>query len=491
MSGLEEITLPDSVPEPPEDHPSNIGPSAALADHAGRAIDTQGMPCSLEAERTILGAIFLDNNAFTEASEIISADDFMLTAHQRVFRLMGTMIAEGGVVDIVTLANALARRKEIESVGGVAWLASLTEGLPRRLAVREYANIVAETAVARRAIELCTRAISEAASRDQRGPEVVSRLAQNLAEMAANSRVAWRGYRQRDFLVGARTFMGSNRGAVDWAVQGLIQRGANGLIVGDPGTSKSLLALHLLLHLVAGRAWMGRSVPKAMKCALVSREDHPGLTQQRLPKLVNGLDVEVAEALDEREWDEWLYFNSRAQTETFALDKEGDICEVIDAFRERGVELAVFDVFRRLWSGDENDNEEVAKVLASLTRIQTECGCSVVLIHHVNKSENGTIFQRIRGASAIYGWREFGFGLSIANPEEEEPRNLIRKVAFETKADSPAPPLYYQIEGFADKTCLTRCDPPEPLYRKKKEKKAADAGVRDGKASSAADGGLF
>ena len=91
-----------------------------------------GMPANIDAEKTILGAILLDNAAHSEAAEKIEADDFSLDSHRRIFLRMSELMNSQRAVDIVTLANELARYKEVEAVGGVAYLASLTEGLPRR-----------------------------------------------------------------------------------------------------------------------------------------------------------------------------------------------------------------------------------------------------------------------------------------------------------------------------------------------------------------------
>src|SRR5580658_10431896 len=87
-----------------------------------------GLPANVDAEKTILGAILLDNAAHAEASEVLKTDDFSLDSHRRIFLRISELIDTGRAVDIVTLSNELARYKEIESVGGVAYLASLTEG---------------------------------------------------------------------------------------------------------------------------------------------------------------------------------------------------------------------------------------------------------------------------------------------------------------------------------------------------------------------------
>src|SRR5579875_540385 len=142
-----------------------------------------GLPASLDAERTILGAVLLDNNAYNEAAEKISADDFAQSAHQRIFARMAELIDSGRPVDIVTLAEELARRKEIESIGGVAYIASLTEGLPRSLAIDEYVRIVKDKSLLRQLITISSNAITRAADQSEDAIDVLNAAEASLLEV--------------------------------------------------------------------------------------------------------------------------------------------------------------------------------------------------------------------------------------------------------------------------------------------------------------------
>ena len=73
-------------------------------------IDERGMPASVDAERSILGAILLDNQAYYEA-DIITCNDFALDSHQRLFAAIARLMEDGHAVDIVTLAEDLYRAK--------------------------------------------------------------------------------------------------------------------------------------------------------------------------------------------------------------------------------------------------------------------------------------------------------------------------------------------------------------------------------------------
>ena len=144
----------------------------------------RGLPASADAERAILGAVLLDNHCFNEAAEKLSADDFSLDSHRRIFQRMAELIDTGRAVDIVTLAEELARRKEVEAVGGVAYLASLTEGLPRRVTIEEYVRIVKDKSLGRQLIGICNAAISRAADQSDDALTVLGDAETGLLEVA-------------------------------------------------------------------------------------------------------------------------------------------------------------------------------------------------------------------------------------------------------------------------------------------------------------------
>jgi replicative DNA helicase len=143
-----------------------------------------GLPANVDAEKTILGAILLDNAAHAEAAEKLTEDDFSLDSHRRIFQRMSDLMNEQRAVDIVTLSNELARLKEIESVGGVAYLASLTEGLPRRPVIDEYIRIVKDKSLLRRLMLICSTAIARAADQGEAALDVLGAAESQLMEVS-------------------------------------------------------------------------------------------------------------------------------------------------------------------------------------------------------------------------------------------------------------------------------------------------------------------
>ncbi len=144
----------------------------------------RGLPASVEAERSILGAILLDNHSYNEAAEKLRSEDFSLDSHRRIYSRMAELIDAHRAVDIVTLAEELARRKEVEAVGGVAYLASLTEGLPRRPSIEEYVRIVKDKSLARQLIGICNTAITRAADQSDEALVVLDAAESGLLEVS-------------------------------------------------------------------------------------------------------------------------------------------------------------------------------------------------------------------------------------------------------------------------------------------------------------------
>jgi RecA-family ATPase len=192
------------------------------------------------------------------------------------------------------------------------------------------------------------------------------------------------------------------------------------------------------MSLAFGVDWLGMRVSRRVRTALVSREDSPSLTQRRINRLLCGNQRYG------RQLSSWMLVNTRRQLADFKVTTDEHLGQLIDELKAFRVEFVVLDVFRSLHDSDENDNTEVQQVLQRINRIQNECECAVALVHHINKVSSENIFKGLRGASAIHGWMEWGIGISVTNPQEEDKAKYIRKLEFESKEDTAAA-IYTQI----------------------------------------------
>jgi replicative DNA helicase len=120
------------------------------------------LPHNLEAERSVLGAILLHNDAFNLAAEVIDSQDFFRDAHRRIFDKMVKLAERGDAIDLVTLKEELSRSGELEEVGGPAYIAALVDGVPRSTNVDHYARIIKEKSTLRSLIFSANKIVASA-----------------------------------------------------------------------------------------------------------------------------------------------------------------------------------------------------------------------------------------------------------------------------------------------------------------------------------------
>jgi replicative DNA helicase len=268
------------------------------------------LPANIDAEKTILGAILLDNAAHSEAAEKLESDDFSLDSHRRIFLRMTDLMNAQRAVDIVTLANELARMKEIEAIGGVAYLASLTEGLPRRPVIEEYIRIVKDKSLLRKLMLICSTAIARAADQGESALDVLGAAESQLMEVSEKGLAG--GFQSLDQIVQHSFGTIDNLYKQSREVTGLatdfteldrmtsgFQKGELIIIAARPSMGKTALAINiaqnaavnhnatvavfslemskesLLRRMLSSQAWVDQ---RKLQTGFLGREDHDKLT---------------------------------------------------------------------------------------------------------------------------------------------------------------------------------------------------------------------
>ena len=146
------------------------------------------LPHNLEAEKSVLGAILIQNEAFNHAAELIDARDFFRNAHSRIFEKMVILSERNDAIDFVTLKEELAKSGELDDVGGPAYIASLVDGVPRSTNVEYYARIVKEKATLRNLIYSANKILAEAYEGEQE-PDVLLDEAERQIFSIAEDRI--------------------------------------------------------------------------------------------------------------------------------------------------------------------------------------------------------------------------------------------------------------------------------------------------------------
>lgn len=146
------------------------------------------LPHNAAAERSILGAVLLDNHALNTAVERLRPDDFFLSQHRVIFERMVQLGEKSQAIDTITLMEDMVRSGDLETAGGVAYLSQLADGLPRVTNVEHYARIVKEKAVLRNLIHSAA-AIQEQALAAGDDADVILDRAESVIFQLAEDRV--------------------------------------------------------------------------------------------------------------------------------------------------------------------------------------------------------------------------------------------------------------------------------------------------------------
>ena len=118
-------------------------------------------PHNLEAEQSVLGAIFKSNDALPKALEIIQADDFYRGPHRKIFQAMMELFEMSEPIDLLVLSDKLRKNKDLESVGGVEYLSLLEETVPTAAAITYHSKIIREKKILRDLINSGTEIVAK------------------------------------------------------------------------------------------------------------------------------------------------------------------------------------------------------------------------------------------------------------------------------------------------------------------------------------------
>jgi replicative DNA helicase len=150
------------------------------------AVAERTLPHNLEAERSVLGAILLHNDAFNLAAEVIDGNDFFRDAHRRIFDKMVRLVERGNAIDLVTLKDELGRSGEIDEVGGPAYIAALVDGVPRSTNVEHYARIIKEKATLRSLIFSANKILANAYQAEEDADVILDQAEHAIFAIADN-----------------------------------------------------------------------------------------------------------------------------------------------------------------------------------------------------------------------------------------------------------------------------------------------------------------
>src|SRR3984885_10991798 len=332
-----------------------------LGMHRGRRQQTmadialeRGLPCNLDAERLVLGAVLQDDTRLPALAAALIPDDFSLEKHRRIFARMCELRERAERIDRVTLANELMAQGQLESCDGIGYLVSLDEGLPELPKFDSYVRIVREKARLRALIFTGQRLIDRALLDDGTpAHELASSASERLLPMRASetenklisvSEII-RNHNGGPTLLGGlgdRTGIETGFSRLDQMTGGL-QRGDLFVLAARPSMGKTALALNIAAHAAVGEQPLSVAVfslemsREAVTKRILCPAARVNTAKQRAGRLNQEEERRLAEA-SEQLHEARLFIDDSSSITTM------DISEKVRRLRaDHGLDLCVID----------------------------------------------------------------------------------------------------------------------------------------------------
>ncbi len=442
------------------------------------------MPSNLDAERSILGAILLDNNALNTAIEALKPDDFFIPQHRSIFIQMIALGEAQHAIDLVTLTEELHRRGELESSGGAPYLASLVDGVPRVSNVEHYARIVKEKAKLRNLIH-ATHNIQQRAFDGEDGADTILDNAESSIFALADDRVKAgllpikdivrdnferleRIFREGKSVTGVST----GYGELDKLLSGL-QPSELIILAGRPSQGKTALALNMAENI---------AIRGGLPVAVFSLEMSKESLLQRLVASVAQVDAHKFRSghLSREDWRRMTEGLGQISSAPLWIDDAGSISVLEIGAKARrlkhdkGLSLLIVDYLQLITArGRFNSRqEEVASISRGLKGLAKELRIPVLVLSQLTRApereERGPQLSDLRESGAIeqdadvvmFIYRP-NFYKPNATPEEREMADILiakqrngptDKVKFVfrsrlTRFEEAAPDAFSQFAG--------------------------------------------
>jgi replicative DNA helicase len=404
----------------------------------------RALPHNAEAERTVLGAVLVDNAAFNSAAELLTRDDFHREAHRRIFDAMAALAERSQPIDLVTLKDELVRASSLEAVGGAAYRGGLMDGLPRITNVEHWSRIIKEKAVLRSLIHAGNRIVQSAFEAEDEAAFILDRAEKAIFDIAE--------HRIRQGFVGIREIVKESFRTIDQLSQSrdLVTGLPTGFVDLDERTS-GLQKGDLII--VAARPAMGKTsfcLNIAQHAALHAGET-VGLFSLEMSKEQLVLRMLCADArvdshrlrtgnLQEKDWTRLAKAYADLSAAKIFIDDSATLTPLemrAKARRlkaEHGLGLIIVD-YLQLVSGSgrtENRQQEISSISRSLKGLSKELSVPVIALSQLSRAPEARTDRRpqladLRESGAIE--QDADIVMFIYREEEYKPSDENRGIA--------------------------------------------------------------
>ena len=377
----------------------------------------KGLPSNLEAERSILGAILLDNAVCNQAIELVRREDFFLDSHRRIFDKMVSLTERLMPIDLITLSDELRRAGEFEQIGGATYIASLIDGVPRTDTIEPYAKLVKQKSMLRKLISASQQIVSLAFEEEDEADVIIDQ-AEHLIFQIAEDRVrqgfqyigdvAHRRLEQIEQMAGRPEMItGVPTGFTDFdRMTSGLQRQELVVIAARPSMGKTALALNMAQYAAKNANVVGIFSLEMSAEQLVSRllcsEARVDAHRLRTGYLNREEWARLADAL-RRLCETKVYIDDSAAVSVMEMRAK---CRRLKA--EHGLDLLIID-YLQLMAGRgriESRQQEVSQISRDLKGLAKELDIPVVALSQLSRapeqrSEHKPQLSDLRESGAI------------------------------------------------------------------------------------------
>ncbi|MBM3789979.1 MAG: hypothetical protein FJW35_06460, partial [Acidobacteria bacterium] len=254
-------------------------PALNLRWRLGAAMNQSADLFDLDSERAVLGALLLEPEHLESAAAIVQPADFSLS-HKPIYEAM-LRSAQEGAIDLATVVRQLKRKGELDAAGGAAYVAGLTNGMPRGTNTRYYARRVREEACSRRALRVLEEGVAAFSRGNGTDPAaIIQRVSDELGRIAQPAQPAFTPPAHWT-LLDVADVRGWKCDPLRWIVEHIFARGTLGFVAADSQVGKSLLMLHVALMMARGGDLFGKFPITPAEHVLYLALEDPGRRVQR------------------------------------------------------------------------------------------------------------------------------------------------------------------------------------------------------------------
>lgn len=414
-------------------------------------------PQNLEAERSVLGGMLLDNQAVHQVLEILDGDDFYSSGHRKIFQSIIDLTERNEPADLITLSNLLKDRSQLESIGGAAYLGSLADAVPSAANITYYSKIVKEKSILRKLISATTNILSRTYEDATDIDGIIDEAEYSIFQISENKirqtffpireiikdsfRTIERLFEKKSLITGVPTGFEE----LDRLTSGF-QRSELIIIAGRPSMGKTAFALNIAQH-----AAIEMDVPVAVFSLEMSKE------QLAMRMLSSEARVDAQRLrkgfLGETDWPRLTTAaGSLSEAKIFIDDTAAiTVLEMKAKARrlkaEKGLGMVVLD-YLQLMKGREQSpsrEQEISEISRSLKALAKELNVPVVALSQLNRQVEARSDRRpqmadLRESGAIEQDADvilFIYRDEVYNRSEDNPEKGIAEIIIGKQRNGP------------------------------------------------------